>query len=229
MKDNQFDDEVAHFSALANTWWDPNGDLKTLHDINPSRLSFIDSYVSLEGLSVLDLGCGGGILTEALAKKGATTTGLDASLDLINVAKKHAAESHLEIAYDACLVESYEHEPFDVIVCMEMLEHVPSPLSILKNAARLLKDDGWLFLSTINRSWKAYLSLIIGAEYILGILPKQTHDYSKFIKPSELMRDAQNASLEVKAIRGLFYEPFTRTSRLTDDVSVNYLLALRKG
>lgn len=221
--------EVAKFSNLADTWWDKQGPLKTLHDINPARLQFISQFAPIDGARILDIGCGGGILSEAMARLNAKVSAIDASEDAITIAINHAKASEIKIDYQAILLEDYSAQGFDIITCMEMLEHVHEPALIIQHAAKLLKPGGKLFLSTLNRSLKSYLSAIIGAEYILQILPKQTHDYDKFIKPSELAASVRQAGLEVLAIQGLSYQPITRLAALCDDVSVNYLMVCEKN
>lgn len=219
--------EINKFAQLAAHWWSKEGPLKTLHDINQSRLAFIQQHAKLEGASILDVGCGGGILSEALATLGGFVVGLDAETDAIDVARAHAREASLAIAFECTAIEEYEHAPFDLMTCMEMLEHVAQPQLVLQHCQRLLKPGGMLFLSTINRTVKAYANAIIGAEYILNLLPKQTHDYRKFIKPSELIDMGRKAGFELVDMKGLHYNPFTRKASLGSDVSVNYVLALR--
>lgn len=219
--------EVTKFSQLAQSWWDKNGPLKTLHDINPVRLAFILKHLTPQKQSVLDLGCGGGILSESLAQAGFCVTGLDASAQSIHEAVQHAMVSGLNINYVCSPVENYDGL-FDAITCMEMLEHVDSPVLVLTHAARLLKSGGLLFLSTINRTLKSYLKAILGAEYILSLLPRQTHDYDKLIRPGELARVIRDSGFELSMIMGMDYNPFTRTASLTHDVSVNYLMVCKK-
>ncbi len=223
--------EVAKFAQHANEWWDLNGPLKTLHDINPARLEWIQQFCSLPGKKVLDIGCGGGVLSEGMAKAGAIVTGLDVEVDAIKTATLHAQDEGLSIQYICEPVEEYagDAELFDVITCMEMLEHVADPQQVIHHAARLLKPDGLLFLSTINRTIKAYASLIIAAEYVLNIIPRQTHDYDKFIKPSELSAMVRAEGFETESISGLHYQPFTRAASLQQSVDVNYLLVSRKS
>ncbi len=219
--------EVAKFAQYANQWWDLNGPLKTLHDINPARLEFITEFSSLIDKTVLDIGCGGGILCESMASLGAKVTGLDVENDAITAARAHAEDRQLSIQYVCQPIEQYlleELGTFDVITCMEMLEHVSDPQVVIQHAARLLKPGGLLFLSTINRTVKAYASAIVAAEYILNLLPRQTHDYEKFIKPSELSAMLRAEDLEPKAIKGMDYNPFTRIASLQSSISVNYLL-----
>lgn len=223
--------EIDKFNEFAKTWWDPKGEMKPLHQLNPLRLKFIADNAELNGKKVLDIGCGGGILTESLAKSGAEAFGIDMSEKLIRVAKQHAQENALQINYQLITAEEFAEQhaqEFDVITCMEMLEHVPEPLNILLAAAKLLKPKGKLFVSTINRNLKSYLMAIIGAEYVLRLLPRGTHEYAKFIRPSELHQWAYEAGFELKKIKGMHYQPFTEKFSLTDDVSVNYLVCFEK-
>ncbi|KTD21108.1 bifunctional 2-polyprenyl-6-hydroxyphenol methylase/3-demethylubiquinol 3-O-methyltransferase UbiG [Legionella londiniensis] len=220
--------EVTKFSQLAAHWWNPDGPLRTLHDINPARMQFIKQFINPTRHTVLDVGCGGGILCEALAQSGADVTGLDVEKDAIEAAKAHALRSGLSIQYVCQPLEEYEEEPFDIVTCMEMLEHVKEPETVIQHCARLLKPGGYLFLSTINRTLAAYLGAIIAAEYILELLPRQTHDYEKFIKPSELSVMVRAADLEIKGIKGMAYNPLTRTATLQESVQINYLLACCK-
>jgi 2-polyprenyl-6-hydroxyphenyl methylase/3-demethylubiquinone-9 3-methyltransferase len=222
--------EIDKFSALAHNWWDEQGEFRTLHQINPHRLQWIRSHVDLQDKAVLDIGCGGGILAEAMANAGARVTGIDLADASLQVARLHALDSHLDIDYRLVSAERLARETpaaFDVITCMEMLEHVPEPASIIRAAARMLRPDGWLFVSTINRNLKAYLLAIVGAEYLLRLLPKGTHDYAKFLQPSALCAMARDCGLEAVDLAGVEYNPLTQRFRLTDDASVNYLLALR--
>ncbi|QDP72624.1 bifunctional 2-polyprenyl-6-hydroxyphenol methylase/3-demethylubiquinol 3-O-methyltransferase UbiG [Legionella israelensis] len=222
--------EISKFEQHAKDWWDPDGPLKTLHDINPLRLEFILMHQSLGGKKVLDVGCGGGLLTEAMARKGANCMGVDAEKNVIEVAKSHAAsQKDLTLSYHSVAIEDVQDENFDIVTCMEMLEHVQHPELVLQHCARVLKRGGWLFLSTINRSLKAYVGVILAAEYLLGLLPKQTHDYNKLIKPSELAQFVRDADLNIKDMKGMRYNPFLRTAVLTSDVSVNYLFACQKS
>ncbi len=219
--------EIDKFDQQAKHWWDLNGPLKTLHDINDTRLDFISQHCSLNNASVLDVGCGGGVLTEGIAKLGGSVTGIDAASEAIKIAKEHARENNLVIQYECLPIEEYEHEGFDVITCMEMLEHVQNPNLVLAHCKRLLKPGGFLFLSTISRTIKAYANVVVAAEYLFNILPKQTHDYTKFLKPSELLHITRALDLELIDLKGLNYNPITRTASLTKDVSVNYLLVLK--
>ncbi len=226
-QDNINPDEVDKFNQLARDWWDRSGPLQTLHDINPIRLNYITDSVLLYGRRVLDVGCGGGILTEALARRGARVQGLDASDAVIRVARQHARENSLEIEYIAGTLEDFAAENsncYDVLTCMELLEHVPAPEALLQTCARLLRPGGDLILATINRNIKSYLSAIIGAERLFGLLPKGTHDYAGFIRPSELDRWLRKASFKVLDIRGMLYLPGLRYCALTNDPGVNYLL-----
>ncbi len=228
---NNFDpQEIEKFNAFAKTWWDPNGDMKPLHQLNPLRLQFITDQTELQNKKVLDIGCGG-ILTESLAKAGAQAYGIDMSENIIRVAKQHAEQNNLNIDYEMITAEEFAQQhtgEFDVITCMEMLEHVPEPLSILRAAASLLKPQGKLFVSTINRNLKSYLMAIVGAEYILRLLPRGTHEYAKFIRPSELRQWAYEVGFQLQKIKGMNYQPFTQEFSLTDDVAVNYLVYFEK-
>lgn len=220
--------EIEKFNAIAEKWWDNQGPMRPLHDLNPVRLNFIKKYVDLNQKFALDIGCGAGILSESLAKLGATVMGLDAAEHVIQAARVHQQDSLPNLSYFHGVIEEFEHSEFDVISCMEMLEHVDSPQEVLNHCHRLLKPGGWLFLSTINRHPMAYLKAIIGAEYVLKLLPKQTHDYKKFIKPSELSNMVMQAGFEVVSISGMHYNPFTYHAKLTDSVQVNYLMAVQK-
>lgn len=220
--------EIAKFAQHATQWWNKEGPLKTLHDINPARISFIEKYIDLKGQRILDVGCGGGILCEGMADRGAIVTGLDVEIEAIACAQEHAFKQALTINYIYQAIESFDDEPFDSITCMEMLEHVQEPAQIIQHCARLLKEGGYLFLSTLNRTVKAYATAIVGAEYIFGLLPRQTHDFDKFIKPSELATIIRSCGLETVGMTGLAYNPFTRTASLEDGVEVNYLLVCRK-
>jgi 2-polyprenyl-6-hydroxyphenyl methylase/3-demethylubiquinone-9 3-methyltransferase len=223
--------EIAKFSALAHRWWDPNSEFKPLHAINPLRLSWIKSYVNLDGKKVVDIGCGGGILAESIAQSGADTTGIDLSEKALKVAQLHALEVGANLTYRAISAEDLAKEQagqYDVVTCMEMLEHVPNPASVVQACADLCKPGGIIFFSTLNRNPKSYLFAIIGAEYILRLLPKGTHEYAKFIKPSELVAYTRAAGLEMLGIKGLGYNPITQVYSLNEDVDVNYMIAVRK-
>ena len=219
--------EVAKFDALAASWWDLEGESKPLHDINPIRLGFIQQHCALDNKQAIDVGCGGGILTEALAKAGANTTGVDMGEMALNVAKLHALEAELTIDYLHLTAEQQAQnagEQYDVVTCMEMLEHVPDPVSVIQACADLVKPGGDLFFSTLNRRPKAYLLAVLGAEYVMKMLPKGTHDYARFIKPSEMARWCRQAGLQVNDLKGLSYNPLNKDFHLSDDVKVNYLL-----
>ena len=228
--------EVAKFSALANRWWDPDGPQAPLHVLNPARLGYVAARVPLRGARVLDVGCGGGLLSEAMAVAGAEVLGLDLSPELIDIAKLHRLESKqngatLDLDYRVQAVEALaDAEPgrFDAITCMEMLEHVPEPGSILEACARLLKPGGHLFVSTINRTPAAFALAIVGAEYVAGLLAKGTHDYRSFIKPSELTRVLRALGFDVDDVSGLHYDPLRKTAKVAAGTQVNYLLAARK-
>ena len=218
--------EIAKFEALATRWWDTNSEFKPLHDINPLRLRYIDEQAAIPGKKILDVGCGGGILSESMARMGASVTGIDMGKAPLSVAKLHALESGLEIDYQHITVEQLAAQQagtYDIVTCMELLEHVPDPASVICACARLVKPGGAVFFSTINRNAKAWLLAVVGAEYILNMLPKGTHDYNKFIKPSELDRSARQCELHVHDIIGMTYNPLTKTYQLGRDVDVNYM------
>ncbi|MEW8026357.1 MAG: bifunctional 2-polyprenyl-6-hydroxyphenol methylase/3-demethylubiquinol 3-O-methyltransferase UbiG [Candidatus Thiodiazotropha sp.] len=220
--------EVSKFEELASRWWDPNSEFKPLHQINPLRLEYIRRLAPLEGKRVLDVGCGGGILSESMAACGAWVTGIDMGEAPLQVARLHLLESELEINYERIPVERLaeeQPEQYDIITCMEMLEHVPDPASVVTACARLVKPGGKLFFSTINRNPKSYLFAIVGAEYVLNLLPKGTHDYAKFIRPSELHTWLREAGLTTVGMTGMGYNPLTQVYKLTGDVDVNYLVA----
>ncbi len=224
--------ELAKFSDLAHRWWDPESEFRPLHQINPLRLEWIDGLVGLAGKRVLDVGCGGGILSDSMARKGADVTGIDLSVKALRVAQLHALEAGTpQVAYREVSAEALAAEQpgsFDVVTCMEMLEHVPDPASVVRACATLVKPGGWVFFSTINRNPKSFLFAIVGAEYVLQMLPKGTHEYAKMIRPSELAGYCRMAELEVTQTRGMEYNPFTRRYWLSQDTSVNYLFAARK-
>ena len=223
--------ELAKFGALAARWWDPNSEFKPLHDINPLRLAWIDKLAGLAGKRVIDIGCGGGILAESMARRGADVTGIDLSEKPLNVAKLHLLESGQHVDYqliEAEEIAKQQPESFDCVTCMEMLEHVPDPLSTVRAAATLTKPGGWIFFSTLNRNPKSFLLAIIGAEYVLNLLPKGTHEYRRFITPAELAAMARSADLTVSEFIGMTYNPFSKIYSLNDDVSVNYIVACRK-
>ncbi len=224
---NADDAELQKFGDLAHKWWDKNSEFKPLHEINPLRLNWIDSLVALKGKRVLDVGCGGGILSESMYFKGADVTGIDLGEKALNVAKLHQLESGAQVNYQYISVEQLaaaQPASFDVVTCMEMLEHVPDPAAIVAACAKLVRANGAVFFSTINRNPKAYLFAVLGAEYLLNMLPKGTHDYAKFIKPSELSGWARQADLNVASLRGMSFNPITQHYSLGDDVTVNYLM-----
>ena len=225
-------DEVKKFDDLAAKWWDPDGEFKPLHQINPLRVGFINERANLQGMKVLDVGCGGGILAEALSKLGAQVTGIDASEQTIGVAQNHSNAVGSDVSYYQTTIDEFiankPEEKFDVITCLEMLEHVPSPGEIIKTCSTILKDDGDIFFSTINRNPRSYLFAIVGAEYILNLLPKGTHDYQKFIKPSELAKWIRDARLSQIETIGLSYNPITDNYWLGKDIQVNYMVHAKK-
>lgn len=223
--------ELEKFSSVAPHWWDPTGELKTLHQINPLRLGYILEKIDLSGKTVIDIGCGGGILTESMAKQGGQVTGIDMNKSVLDVAKLHQLESATNIEYLCTPAETIALERpafYDVVTCLEMLEHVPDPFSIVRACSALVKAGGHLFFSTLNRNPKSYLFAIIGAEYLLKLLPKNTHDYAKFIRPSELSTWARQTGLLPQEMKGVSYSPFTKEFKLTDDISVNYLFYATK-
>ncbi len=223
--------EIQKFSELAHRWWDPTSEFRPLHEINPLRLEWINARVPLAGKQVCDVGCGGGILAESIAKKGATVTGIDVSEKALKVADLHSLESGIKVRYELISAEELaarEAGQYDVVTCMEMLEHVPDPAAIVQACAKLVKPGGHIFFSTLNRNPKSYLFAIIGAEYVLGLLPRGTHDYAKFITPAELSGFARTAGLEVEALKGMTYNPLTKIYSLNQDTSVNYLVATVK-
>jgi len=223
--------ELQKFGALAHRWWDTGGDMRTLHEINPLRLDWIDRLALLSGKRVVDVGCGGGVLAESMAARGARVTGIDLSAKPLRVAQLHALESGIAVDYREASAESLAAEApasFEVVTCMEMLEHVPDPASTVQACSTLAKPGGWLFFSTINRNAKAFAFAIVGAEYLLRLLPRGTHEYARLIRPSELAAMARQAKLEVVEIIGMTYNPLTRRFALGRDTDVNYLVACRK-
>ncbi|MGR9100495.1 MAG: bifunctional 2-polyprenyl-6-hydroxyphenol methylase/3-demethylubiquinol 3-O-methyltransferase UbiG [Gammaproteobacteria bacterium] len=223
--------EINKFGSLAERWWDPHGEFKTLHEINPLRIGYIKKFAAVESCRVLDVGCGGGILSEGLAKLGANVTGIDLSDELIEIADLHGLESGVNVSYQKISAERLaerEPEAYDLVACMEMLEHVPNPASIVNACATLVKPGGYVFFSTLNRKPKAYLLAILGAEYVLRMLPKGTHDYKTFIKPSELSLWCRRAGLEMQGIIGIEYSPFSKRFSLGKDIDVNYIAAYRR-
>lgn len=225
--------ELAKFSEIAHRWWDPESEFRPLHQINPLRLEWIDGLVGLSSKTVLDVGCGGGILSDSMARKGANVTGIDLSTKALRVARLHALEAQTadlqfrEVSVEALAAE--EPGSFDVVTCMEMLEHVPDPASVVQACARLVKPGGWVFFSTINRNAKAFALAILGAEYILNMLPRGTHEYAKLLRPSELAASCRAAGLDVTHTCGLEYNPFTHRYWLGNDTSVNYMFATRRA
>jgi len=225
--------ELAKFSELAHRWWDPDSEFRPLHRINPLRLQWIQSQEPLSGRRVLDVGCGGGILSDAMARQGATVLGIDLASKALKVAQLHALEAgtrnvrYREVSAESLAAE--EPASFDVVTCMEMLEHVPDPASVVRACSTLVKPGGWVFISTINRNPKSFLFAIVGAEYVLNLLPRGTHEFAKFIRPSELAAHCRAAGLDLVGTRGMDYNPVTQRYRLCADTSVNYLLATRKA
>ena len=223
--------ELAKFGALAARWWDPQSEFKPLHEINPLRLKWIDKRVGLQGKRVLDIGCGGGIMAESMAALGADVTGIDLSEKPLKVAQLHLLESGETVDYRLVAAEDFaaqQPDIFDCVTCMEMLEHVPDPASTIRAATALAKPGGWVFFSTLNRNPKSFLFAIVGAEYILNLLPKGTHEYRRFITPSELAAMSRSAGLTITEFIGMTYNPFSKIYSLNDDVSVNYIVACRK-
>ena len=231
-QDNVDPAELAKFSELAHRWWDPESEFRPLHQINPLRLDWIQSLVQLQGKEVVDIGCGGGILTDAMARNGANALGADLATKSLKVAQLHALEAQTpNVRYQEISAEALAAErpaSFDVVTCMEMLEHVPDPSSIVRACATMVKPGGWVFFSTLNRNAKSFLFAIVGAEYVLNLLPRGTHEYAKFIRPSELARDCREAGLEWNQTRGMQYNPLTRRYWMSQDTSVNYLVATQR-
>jgi 2-polyprenyl-6-hydroxyphenyl methylase/3-demethylubiquinone-9 3-methyltransferase len=233
IKTNADPAELAKFSELAHRWWDQDSEFRPLHQINPLRLDWIDQLCPVSGLRVLDVGCGGGILTDAMARKGAIATGIDLSTKALKVAQLHALEAatpnttYREVSAEALAAEMPGQ--FDVVTCMEMLEHVPDPGSVVQACATLVKPGGWVFFSTLNRNPKSFLFAIVGAEYVLKLLPRGTHEYAKFIRPSELLSHCRRSGLYLRESKGMEYNPLTQRYWLSADTSVNYLLATQKA
>lgn len=225
-------DEIAKFNDIASRWWDPDGEFKPLHLLNPVRLSYIsDELQGLFGKTVIDIGCGGGILAESMARSGADVTGLDMAEDSLNVARLHALEAGVTLNYQQATAEHYaaaHGAQFDVVTCMEMLEHVPEPMSVIQACADLAKPGATLFFSTLNKTWKAYLLAIIGAEHVMKLVPKGTHEFSKFIRPSTLMRYLEQAGLEVTDATGLHFNPVNNSFKTAPGLDVNYIVVARK-
>lgn len=225
--------EIDKFSALASKWWDPNSEFKPLHEINPLRLAWIQECAgsSLQDKKIIDVGCGGGILAESMAALGADVTGIDLAQKSLTVARLHSLESGIKVQYKLIAAEEMaeqETEQYDIVTCMEMLEHVPDPASIIQACSRLVKPGGHVFFSTLNRNPKSFLFAIVGAEYVLQLVPKGTHSYDNFIKPSELVSSARRVGLQLEQLKGLEYNPISKVYSLSDDVSVNYMVATRK-
>ena len=229
---NVYPEEISKFGVKAQRWWDEQGEFRTLHQINPLRLDFIARYANINNQRIVDVGCGGGILSEAMATAGAQVTGIDLSAELIDVADLHRLESGVELDYQTISAEAFAEQhagTFDAVTCMEMLEHVPNPASIIQACAELAKPGATLFFSTLNRNRKAWLLAIVGAEYVMHMLPRGTHDYQKFIRPSELAKMARHSDLSLLGMAGIEYNPLTRHFSLTDHVDVNYLVAFEKA
>lgn len=231
MKTNADPSELRKFGDMAARWWDPQGPMRPLHEINPERLAWIERLAPLAGRRVLDVGCGAGVLAESMAARGAQVTGIDLAGKALAVARLHALETGARVDYQEGAAEGWaarEPASFEVVTCMEMLEHVPDPEASVKACATLVRPGGWVFFSTINRNPKAFMLAIVGAEYVLGLLPRGTHEYAKFIRPSELTRAARDAGLELHELIGMRYNPLTRTASLGRDTDVNYLAAFRR-
>jgi len=224
--------ELDKFGDVAHHWWDPNSEFRPLHDINPARVAWIDAHAGLKGARVVDVGCGGGLLSEGMAALGAEVTGIDLSEKALGVARLHLYESGHKIDYRLISAEALADEApagFDHVTCLEMLEHVPDPASVVAACARLVKPGGQVFLSTLNRNAKAYVVAVLGAEYLLNLLPRGTHEYTRFLKPAELARLCRQAGLEVIEITGLRYDPFKRIGKVGSDTDINYLLRARRN
>jgi 2-polyprenyl-6-hydroxyphenyl methylase/3-demethylubiquinone-9 3-methyltransferase len=224
-------EEIAHFDKLASRWWDPDGESRPLHDLNPVRAAYVARRVDLRGARVADVGCGGGLLSEALARAGAKVTGIDLSHKVIDIAKLHLYESNLSVDYrvqSSVDMAAAEPEAYDAVCCMELIEHVPDPTALVADLAAMLKPGGWLFMSTLNRTPASFGAAILGAEYIMRMLPKGTHHYAQFLKPSELGRLLRHAGLELEEVTGLGYNPISRKAWLSRFTAVNYLLSARK-
>lgn len=225
--------ELAKFSDLAHRWWDKDGEFRSLHEINPLRLEWINSLCPLKGLQILDVGCGGGILADAMAREGGQVTGIDLASKALRVAQLHALEAETpNLQYREISAEALAEQQagsFDVVTCMEMLEHVPDPASVVRACAALVKPGGWVFFSTLNRSPKSFLFAIVGAEYLLNLLPRGTHEYAKMIRPSELARYCRSANLDLRHTRGMEHNPLTQRYWLSADTSVNYLFATQRA
>ena len=219
--------ELDKFSAAARNWWDPQGEFRTLQHINPTRIAFVEQHCQLDGQSVVDIGCGGGVLSEGLAARGANVVGIDAAKAVIEVAREHSEAAAFVIDYQITTAEQYAEEKpgcFDIVTCMELLEHVPAPDSVVRACAKLVKPGGHIFFSTINRTWRAYGGAVFAGEYLFSLLPRGTHDYQRFIKPSELAGWSRTVGLTVRDVRGMQYNPFSTKASLGRDTSVNYLL-----
>ena len=230
--DNVYPDEINKFGSLAERWWDPDGEFNTLHSVNPLRTRFISQHLRIEDQRILDIGCGGGILSEELARLGGEVTGIDLSKDLIEIADLHGLESGLKVEYRKISAEALANEQpesYDCITCMEMLEHVPKPDSIVQACSRLVKPGGKVFFSTLNRKIKSYLLAVVGAEYLLNMIPRGTHNYKTFIKPSELTTWSRNTGLEIEAITGIAYNPVSRKFSLGNDIDVNYIAVFSRN
>jgi len=224
--------EIARFQSIASRWWDADGEMRPLHDLNPVRLEYVERAGPLDGRSVVDVGCGGGLLAEAMARRGAQVVGLDLAGELLEVARLHALEAGITVDYRQESVEAHAEaceRRYDVVTCMEMLEHVPDPASVVRSLARLVRPGGDVFVSTLNRTPRAYLHAVVGAEYVLRLLPRGTHTYEKFIRPSELVAWARAAGLTHVDVAGLDYDPFARTAKLSSDARINYLMHFRRS